>query len=72
MSIGFYVRSETWNAQRNERTLGDIELVEISAVGPAVAYSGTSISARSHLRPDASNVAPAHHFSRQRRRLAGL
>lgn len=47
MSIGFYVRGETWNGGRDQRTLNDIELVEISAVGPAVAYGGTSIAARS-------------------------
>jgi HK97 family phage prohead protease len=47
MSIGFYTRAETWNGARDQRTLNDLELVEISAVGPAVAYGGTSIAARS-------------------------
>jgi HK97 family phage prohead protease len=53
MSIGFHVRGETWNRTRDQRTLRDIELVEISAVGPAVAYGGTSISAR-HSDPSGS------------------
>lgn len=57
-SIGFYARAERWNQARSERTLTDIELVEISAVQSAVAYPGTSIAARS------SNQAP------RRRRLA--
>jgi uncharacterized protein len=65
MSIGFYVRGEVWNGARDQRTLQDIQLIEISAVGPAVAYGGTSIAARSR-RPHISSPA------RLRRSLAGL
>lgn len=63
-SIGFYVKAETWNPARDQRTLQDIELIEISAVGPAVAYAGTSISARSR--------APVAARARLLRSLAGL
>lgn len=65
-SIGFYVRSESWTGGRDQRTLVDIELVEISAVQSAVAYNGTSIAARSRARPKTSTLV------RLRRSLAGL
>ena len=64
MSIGFYVRGEAWNGARDQRTLQDIQLVEISAVGPAVAYGGTSIAARSRTHISVR--------ARLRRSLAGL
>lgn len=67
MSIGFYVRAERWNPARDERTLDDVDLVEISAVGPAVAYDGTSVSARSR-RFSAAEVARR----RRRHQLLGL
>jgi uncharacterized protein len=66
-SIGFYARAEEWNTRRDERTLTDIELVEISAVQSLVAYEGTSIAARSRRRPP-NDVGRA----RRRRQLAGL
>jgi HK97 family phage prohead protease len=63
-SIGFYARAEQWSTRRDERTLTDIELVEISAVQSLVAYHGTSIAARSRL------VKPPP--GRRRRMLEGL
>jgi HK97 family phage prohead protease len=66
MSIGFYVRGEAWNGARDQRTLQDIQLVEISAVGPAVAYGGTSIAARSKV------LCRNNTRARLRRSLAGL
>lgn len=65
-SIGFYVRSETWSGGRDQRTLVDIALVEISCVQSAVAYSGTSIAARSRGGAITSPLV------RRRRALAGL
>jgi uncharacterized protein len=65
-SIGFFVRGEDWSARRDQRTLTDVELVEISAVQSAVAYSGTSIAARSRPPPKTSSLV------RLRRSLAGL
>jgi HK97 family phage prohead protease len=47
MSFGFRARADRWNAARDERTLTDIELIEISAVQSAVAYEATSVAARS-------------------------
>jgi HK97 family phage prohead protease len=66
MSIGFYVEAESWNGARDQRTLNDIELIEISAVGPAVAYPTTTIAARARVshRHDARD--------RLQRSLAGL
>lgn len=48
MSFGFRVneRGQTWNRDRTQRTLTNVDLVEISVVTVA-AYSGTSVSARS-------------------------
>jgi uncharacterized protein len=69
MSIGFYARAETWNGARDQRTLNDIELVEISAVGPAVAYDGTSIAARAKPHDDIMRVTAR---ARLLRSLAGL
>lgn len=68
-SIGFYVRDggEQWNAAGNERTLRDLELVEVSAVSSFPAYDGTSIAARSR-RFSAGEIARR----RRRRQLAGL
>lgn len=73
MSIGFYVRGETWNTARDQRSLDDIELIEISAVGPAVAYDGTSIAARARPRGVKSHRRPRDTaWDRFRRSLAGL
>jgi HK97 family phage prohead protease len=72
MSIGFFVRSERWSAQRDQRTLDDVELVEISAVGPAVAYDGTSIAARAKPRINPRFSASEIARRRRRRQLAGL
>lgn len=66
-SIGFRVRGEQWNTTRDQRTLTDIELVEVSVVQAAVAYEGTSIAARG-LTLGAKISAR----SRLRRTLAGL
>ena len=66
MSIGFYVRAERWDNGQTQRTLDDIELVEISAVQAAVAYPGTAIAARS--RSLSSEIARR----RRRRALMGL
>jgi HK97 family phage prohead protease len=66
MSIGFYVRAESWSGSRDQRTLQDVELVEISAVGPAVAYEGTSIAARGRV------LDVKHSRARLLRGLAGL
>jgi HK97 family phage prohead protease len=67
-SIGFYVRAESWNETRSERTLTDVELIEISCVQSAVAYAGTSIAARH--RHGRSTVS--RDLARRRRALAGL
>lgn len=69
MSIGFYIRGEQWSGDRSQRTLQDIELIEISAVGPAVAYPATSVQARHRIK-DADNVSI--HRARRRLILAGL
>jgi HK97 family phage prohead protease len=66
MSIGFYARAETWNGARDQRTLDEIELIEISAVGPAVAYDGTSIAARAKVS------SRKHARARLLRTLAGI
>lgn len=71
MSVGFYVRGETWNGARDQRTLNDVELVEVSAVGPAVAYEGTSIAARNKQR-DGDNVTINARRRRLLRSLVGL
>lgn len=63
-SIGFFVRGESWSANRDQRTLADVELVEISAVAAAVAYPNTAIAARA--------ARPACGRDRLLRRLAGL
>jgi HK97 family phage prohead protease len=46
-SIGFHVGRDLWNADRTERTLLDVELVEISCISATPAYSGTQVLARS-------------------------
>ena len=65
-SIGFRVRGEAWNATRDQRTLTDIELIEVSAVQSAVAYEGTSIAARAKV------LSRDDRRARLRLRLAGL
>lgn len=49
MSFGFRIPrgGERWNGARTERTLTNIELVEISVIHSHAAYTGTSVSARS-------------------------
>lgn len=50
MSFGFRVASsgERWNSARTQRTLNDVELIEISIIsGGFPAYEGTTVSARS-------------------------
>jgi phage head maturation protease len=50
MSFGFRVASsgERWNSARTQRTLNDVELIEISIIsGGFPAYDGTTVSARS-------------------------
>ena len=67
MSIGFYVRGETWNAQHDQRTLDDIELVEVSAVSLAAAYPQTTIAARAKQTSSHGTMKSRLHL-----RLAGL
>lgn len=67
-SIGFYVRGETWSGNRDQRTLQDVELIEISAVQSAVAYPQTSIAARSRAH---GRTVPAA-VIRRRLALEGL
>lgn len=58
MSFGFRVApgGERWNASRTERTLTDIDLVEISVVSSFPAYQGTTVAAR-HANGGRSDLA---------------
>lgn len=48
MSFGFRVRpgGEQWNADRTQRTLTDVELIEVSVASAFAAYPTTSVAAR--------------------------
>ncbi|MGD2132533.1 MAG: HK97 family phage prohead protease [Maricaulaceae bacterium] len=67
MSFGFAVREERWSANRTERTLIDLDLIEISVIsGGRPAYDGTTVQARAGF----DGVTPE--FMRRRITLLGL
>jgi phage head maturation protease len=55
MSFGFRMRKASWNASNTERTLHDVELLEISPTA-FPAYRDTSVSARSLGLPSDSEA----------------
>jgi len=59
MSWGFRVsrRGQLWNRDRTERTLIDVDLMEISVISGFPAYSGTSVQARSAILAERSALA---------------
>tara|TARA_R110000772_G_scaffold124792_4_gene231392 strand:- start:745 stop:1290 length:546 start_codon:yes stop_codon:yes gene_type:complete len=59
MSFSFRVPTggERWNASRTERTLTDIDLLEISVVSSWPAYEGTSVTARAATLTDRTALA---------------